>query len=88
MELIFSEYENDVYNFEKFELCLSKQEHYISSSKGYFPFTSLHDFVAVKNGFKIVNEDNVFEIISVEDYNEVEKLYNDYTLKFDNKETW
>ena len=79
MELIFSEKEDNIFNFDRFELCLSGQEeHYISSDRGYFSFTSMNDFVAVKDGYRIVDEDNQFEILTVDEYNEIEKLYNDY----------
>lgn len=90
MEMIFSKLEDNIFEFERFELCLSgEQEHYINSDNGYFAFKDLSEFVKVKDGYRIVDEDNMFEILTIEEYNEIEKLYNEFVLNIkDNGETW
>ena len=77
-QFILEEKDDNVYDFEKFELTLSASGHYVMGDNGYFEFNNLDDFKPVKDGFRITDEDGVFETISEEDFKEVEKLYEKY----------
>ncbi len=77
-QFILEEKDDQVYDFEKFELTLSNAGHYVLSDSGYFEFTTLDDFKPIKNGFRVINEDGDFEDISEEHFKEIEKLYIAY----------
>lgn len=73
-----SEYDDNVFSFETFELCLSKENDcYVSSEEGHCIFRSLDEFLSKDDKVFIKQDEDTVQMCA-EEFEQVKDLYEKF----------
>lgn len=73
-----SEHADNIFSFETFELCLSKENDCcVSSEEGHCTFKSLDEFIIKDNNVFIKQEEDIVQM-DIEEFEQIKELYEKF----------